>query len=214
VLPTAPVPDAYLRVIARALSEEWASLVVEYGTALLDRDEAELNALMETRLGHAILRQGPFAQLVSAVARGRETSSYDGRHLEKRPDLSIFLTRSHPSFPLVAECKIIDSGTSKGIDLYCDKGIRRFVDGEYAWAAQEGLVMAYVRDGSAMFTTLVPYLSSSKASPTDRYLTQELPTAPDPDGFDKTIHGRNFHYVGFAASTAPGPLALWHLWLP
>ena len=54
--------------------------------------EAEVTALMESRLNMMIEQDTFWRQLVFCVARGKESLSFDGSHLEKCPDLSIFLS--------------------------------------------------------------------------------------------------------------------------
>ncbi|WP_240231588.1 hypothetical protein [Devosia lacusdianchii] len=215
-LPIPAIPETYLRAIAQTISDEWTKLVAELGaTVLAEMDEAELNALLEARLNHAVITDSSFGQLVCGVARGKESVSFDGSHLEKRPDLSILLTRAHPAFPLVVECKVIDAAKAKGVALYCTNGIRRFIDGEYAWGSKEGIVIAYVRDGSSISSALAPHLSTHMGLTPDPYLTQNLPDAGTGVALalDQSVHGRSFVYVGQASTSSPGDLSLWHLWL-
>jgi len=64
--------------------------------------EAEVNALMEARLNTLIEEDLLWRQLVLCVARGKESLNFDGSHLEKRPDLSIYLsTRTRGFFSLL-----------------------------------------------------------------------------------------------------------------
>ena len=47
---------------------------------------------MATRLNRLLDEHPLWEQMVRSVTRGSETLSFDGVHLEKRPDLSIHLT--------------------------------------------------------------------------------------------------------------------------
>src|ERR1022692_3243795 len=76
-----------------------------------------------------LLKSWSLRQSRGGSVRGGESISFDGKRLELRPDLGIYLTGRHRNFPLVVECKIIDGPTGKGVDLYCVNGIRRFVEG-------------------------------------------------------------------------------------
>ena len=114
-------------------------LCVDQPVTLASGDENEVTALMEARLNMLIEKRSLWGQLVNCVARGKESVSFDGSHLEKRPDLSIYLSDREQRFPLVAEAKILDAAASKTAKLYCDKGIRRFVEGEYAWSNREAV---------------------------------------------------------------------------
>src|SRR5712692_5576956 len=95
-LPLAPLHEIHLMFIAEVLSRAWNDLLVDRRSILLSGGEPEINALIETRLNTLLDEDELWSQLVRAVARGRETISYDGSHLEKRPDLSIHLTDRSP----------------------------------------------------------------------------------------------------------------------
>jgi hypothetical protein len=141
--------------------------------------------------------------------------SFDGSRLETRPDLSIFLTGKHPSFPIVVECKLIDHGAGKGVDLYCKNGIARFVAGQYAWANREAIMMAYVRDGASIDLHLTPFLTSAAGSPPDPWQTQRMPalSSASRTPVAASAHERTFLYPVASGACAPGNIALWHLWL-
>lgn len=95
--------------------------------------------------------------------RDPKMTNFDGRHPDKMPDLVFFLNRdslpvlvSHDA--LVVECKPVDKNHPAGGD-YCDKGLRRFVIGDYAWPMQEAMMVAYVRDGRSIATNLLPAMA-------------------------------------------------------
>jgi hypothetical protein len=209
-LPLVPLHPEHLRVIIDVLIEAWQDLRERHPKAVLEDDEAAINALMETRL-LALLDENPlWAQMIRAVARGRETMSFDGIHLEKRPDLSLYLTR-RASFPLAIECKIIDATKDKNGKLYCDNGISRFVKGEYAWAAREALMVAYVRDSSTIASVLVPLLTK----PAYAVETEVVAVCTAPPDLATSSHTRSFLYpLRMPPGNQPGNIALWHLWLP
>lgn len=207
-LPLPALQQRHLIVISEFLTEAWNGLLRNQEQFLRSKAEPEVNTLMNSRLNKIRIEKPEWSILVLGVTRGGESLSYDGSSLEKRPDLSIHMTRRPFSFPLVVECKLIDKNARKGIDLYCDKGIARFIDGEYAWYAQEAFMLAYVRDGATIATGLIPHLKKSKKIVPDPFLTEQIPQA---DGLSvhnmaKSRHGRRFPHN-------PGPIAVWHLWL-
>jgi hypothetical protein len=213
-LPLAPLHEIHLIFIAEMLRRAWSDLLVERRSTLVSEGEPEVNALIETRLNALLDDDELWSQLVRGVARGKETISYDGSHLEKRPDLSIHLTDRSPSFPLVVECKLIDARSRKKIDLYCNDGVVRFVRGEYAWATREAFMLAYVRDGSTISSCLEPFLAQSRTNLPDVYLTEAL---PEPIGgsdmhLARSNHHREFRYIG-QSQDSPGTIAIWHLWI-
>jgi hypothetical protein len=213
-LPLAPIPQAHLEVLVETLARVWADLNREHETILEHGDESEINALMEMRLNSLVGTDILWSQLVTSVVRGRESLSFDGSHLEKRPDLSVYMTGANPSFPLVIECKLLDKPSGKGIDLYCSKGITRFIQGEYAWAQSDALMMAYIRDGSTVDRHLTPALKKGASRSPDPWKTERLPSRAitSQSNVFNSFHGRDFVYAG-AAAASPGPIALWHLWL-
>jgi hypothetical protein len=199
--------------IAEVLTRAWNDLLVDRRSILHSGGETEVNTLIETRLNALLEDDELWSQLVRGVARGRETVSFDGRHLEKRPDLSIHLTDRNPSFPLIVECKLIDAPSGKKIKFYCDDGLMRFVRGEYGWATREAFMFAYVRDGSTILSSLEPVLAKNRAQQPDVYLTDALPESiGGSDMLARSRHNRQFRYIG-QSHDSPGAVVIWHLWI-
>jgi hypothetical protein len=216
-IPFPPLDDVHMIYIAQVLVRAWNDLLRSHRTTLLSGGETEVNALMESRLNAFLDEDKPWSQLVRNVTRGTESMSYDGSHLEKRPDLSFHLTNRNPSFPLIVECKLIDSRSMKTAELYCVHGLARFVKGEYAWMSREAFMLGYVRDGATILSCLTPFLAESCAHGRPRaYLTQRLPELTHKtSGIElaRSRHNRRFRYVGRATQDKPGAIAIWHLWL-
>ena len=214
-LPLAAIAGDHLEILAEGLRQAFGDLRKSKSDAIATGTEPEVTALMEARLNRLILEDPLWGQLVLYVGRGVESISFDGSHLEKRPDLSIVLSGRERRFPLVAEAKIVDAAASKSAGLYCEKGIRRFVEGEYAWGNREAFMIGYVRDGSSIATTLKACLSKAMEVHPERYLVEVLPVALRSDFSDLayTRHRRGFVYGGQQPPNHPGPIALWHLWL-
>lgn len=201
-------------LIAGTLSRAWRDLLVERRSTPLSGHEVELNSFMESRLNALVDEEGLWSQLVRGVARGKDTLSYDGSHLEKQPDLNIPLTSRNPAFPLIVECKLIDAPARKRIKLYCDDGLLRFVKGEYGWAGREAFMLAYVRDGSTISSCLYPFLVESQSQAMDAFFTGTLPESIGEASMylARSRHHRAFRYLGLEHDE-PGPIAIWHLWL-
>ena len=214
-LPLPPVPQLVMLVIAETLARAWNDLLARHAETLRTGDEAEVSTLLITRLNALRDEEPRWENLASGVNRGEESINFDGRHLEKRPDLSIHLTRRYFSFPLVAECKLIDKAGKKTVKLYCADGLTRFVRGDYAWATREAFMLAYVRDSSDIKDCLVPYLTGSRHKSPDPCHTERLPTRPNQAQANLacSLHSRHFAYIHQQAAS-PGPIDLWHLWLP
>ncbi len=214
-LPLSPLHDFHLIFIAEMLGRAWDDLHHSQQQTLKIGSEPEITALMETRLNVLLDQYPSWSNLVHNVARGKETVSFDRSHLEKRPDLSIFLTNRYRNFPLVVECKIIESSSGKTVRLYCNKGLVKFVQGEYAWATREAFMLAYVRDGSSIDTCLTPLLIENQKTDPDPYCTENLPEATKHSTLDlaRSHHSRSFSYLVGSPGTNPGAISLWHLWV-
>ena len=214
-LPLASIADEHLQILAERLRQAFEDVRVLEPATVATGEEPEVTALMQARLIRMISEDPLWRQLVVWVGRGAESISYDGSHLEKRPDLSIVLSGPERRFPLVAEAKILDAMASKTVALYCDKGIRRFVEGEYAWGNREAFMIGYVRDGSSINATLRPFLSNAMNMRPRPYLVEKLPVPVGSGSSDLayTRHGRNFVYGSQPSPNAPGPISIWHLWL-
>lgn len=212
-LPLAAVADEHMEIVADGLRQAFEDVRLRPGATVDTGEESEVTALVQARLNRLIHQDALWGQLVLYVGRGTESISFDGSHLEKRPDLSIVLSGRERRFPLVAEAKILDAAASKTAAQYCRDGIRRFVEGEYAWAGREAFMIGYVRDGSSIDATLGGFLARDSHS--QRYRVEALPVAVGAGSSDlaHTRHGRDFVYAGQPAPNSPGPISVWHLWL-
>ena len=212
-LPLAPLSEEHLIILAQGLCQAFHD--IRDNPAVATGSEPDINAWMEARLNTLHQDNPLWRQLVSHVGRGKECVSYDGSHIEKRPDFSIVLTTLDRRHPLVVEAKILDAASSRRVSLYCRNGIRRFVEGEYAWGNHEAFMIGYVRDGSSIERTLKPFL----LKPTNRlslnYLGRgpHVPTIPGSFDFEQTMHDRTFEYGNQQPPNTPGPITIWHLWL-
>ena len=207
-LPLPPLQRRPLMAIAEMLVAAWNGLKEEHADVLCNEEEKEVNTLMDSRLNSLFEKNPQWSMLVTCISRGRESINYDGSKLEKRPDLSIHLTSRFSRLSLVVECKILDSSSKKSIDLYCDQGLLRFIDGQYAWYSREGFMLAYVRDGASIANCLTPHLDKNRQQSPDPFLTKQLPKSivfPSHE-LAQSRHGRQF-------PDNPGSIDIWHLWL-
>lgn len=207
-LPLPALQSRHLTIIAEFLVRAWQGLLATQEQVLRTKKEEEINSLMESRLVSFLDEGREWSTLVTNVIRGKGSFSFDGSSLERRPDLSIFLTERSRHFPLVVESKLIDKKARKTVALYGNKGIVRFLNGDYAWDAQEAFMLAYVRDGSTIENCLTPHLAGRQNRAPDPLLTEQLPQTVKLLSQDlaQSRHGRRF-------PNNPGPIAIWHLWL-
>ncbi len=132
-------------------------ILYERGYSLVAKQENEITAalrgIVENDLRQSGSVKGFNRKTYEYVSRSAEVENYDFSKLTKAPDLC-FKLRDDDEEPLLVlsdqnalfvECKPIDKDHSVG-SKYCDDGLNRFVDGDYAWAMQEGLMLGYARD--------------------------------------------------------------------
>ncbi len=214
-LPLPAIDMTHLDIIAESLSRAFDDVRTHHPGRVASGSEAEVTALLEARLNELLEQDPLWGQLVMCVVRGKETVNFDGSHLEKRPDLSIYLSSRERNFPLIAEAKILDAGAAKTEALYCDNGLCRFLDGDYAWANQEAIMVAYVRDGSTINGRLAPFLSEAMKQVPPRYSVEMLPVSPKSGAGDRawSRHGRRFVYDHQSPPADPGAISILHLWL-
>jgi hypothetical protein len=215
-LPLAQIEDEHLQTILKTISVAWQELQALGTQALTNGEERDVNAPLDLQLNHMCRSDRKFKGLVHSVQRGRETMSYTGAALEKRPDLSFIFLHGDRNFPLAVECKIVDHPNRKTVRLYCNNGIARFVCGDYGWARCEAIMLAYVRDGATVANKLTPHLQAQSSKKPDPFLTMSGPE-PVPSlhpTAQRSVHQRTFQYLDVVEGTEPGPISLWHLWLP
>jgi hypothetical protein len=150
--------------------------------------------------------------------RGAELRNFDGSKRDLKPDLLVgFANRPSVAYPtqdwLFIECKPVDSDHTVGTD-YCDKGIIRFIRGDYAWTMTSALMIGYARSGY----TILPKLPDALAS-----RAKEIPTLDNPQPCQRSQaspanevvhisrHKRTFKYV--ENSKAAPEIIIRHLWL-
>jgi hypothetical protein len=133
-----------------------------------DQITAALRSIIENDLRQTGSVAGFDGRYYETVARQGQVANYDGTRHSKSPDLC-FKLRNDDCEPrrvlsefdaLFVECKPVDAAHSAG-GKYCDDGLVRFVCGDYAWAMQEAMMLAYVRDGRSIAGHLLPAMAES-----------------------------------------------------
>ena len=158
-----------------------------------------------------------------SVERQSEVTNFNLTKLAKKPDLR-FKLRSDEEEPLqvlsehwalFVECKPVDHKHPAG-SQYCDLGIARFVDGDYAWAMEQGLMVGYVRGRTIAAHLLPAILEVSRKARLG--LVQEPEPMHNPgaeasaeaEALHLSRHRRNFRWPdGKGAATE---ITLYHSW--
>jgi hypothetical protein len=154
VLPHPPYPKATLRLVEQAIAEAWRIIrdTPEGDFDITRHEEDRITRELRTCLMNRVLDGGLVKGFTSdqfGIQREPKFESFDGTHLDKMPDLYIVIIRDNPSLVslpandgLFVECKPVGKAHPAG-SAYCDKGVARFVKGEYAWAMPHALMIGY-----------------------------------------------------------------------
>lgn len=162
-----PVILLVRRVLLKAF-EKLRERNFPFATEGEDRTTEQLFNVVENDLRQTGEVKGFNSAFYDRVVRHAQVTNFNGQRLAKTPDLSFKLRHAeHEPRPVIAthdalfiECKPVDATHYAGSN-YCDDGLIRFVNGDYAWAMQEGLMLAYVRDDRTISGHLIPALGET-----------------------------------------------------
>lgn len=222
-LPHPPISLSIYLVVEEALRLTWKRMLTRPrpGFDLSSATEDVATHELYERLCDEVFNKGVVdgfdRQLFTVVTRESKLRNYDGANLDKMPDLLIGLAdRSRVAKTsqdwLFVECKPIDAGHSVGVH-YCDKGIVRFVRGDYAWTMTSALMIGYAVHGYTIHPKLTDALTARPALLT---LDQPHPCRRSKAGRDSepvqvSRHAREFAYLE-TGKQAP-EITIRHLWL-
>ncbi len=222
-LPHPPIRLAYLLVVVEALVKAWEILRERPRTGfdLLAAQENTVTSELREVLCDIVLNCDlvpGFNRKLFVVNREPKFSTFDRGCPDKMPDLCINLidrpqvrVLSHDG--LFIECKPVDADHSVG-KHYCGMGMIRFVNGDYAWAMQEAMMVGYVRGDYKISPKLeVALKDRADTIPTDSYpqCCPHSKATQFSEPIHVSIHGRAFTYL--ETNTAAPPIAIRHLWL-
>lgn len=223
--PRVPLPTILLirRVLLRAF-EMLRARGYPLATAKEDEITAALRAVIENDLRQKGGVNGFNRRTFETVNRQGQVANYDGSKIGKSPDLC-FKLRDDEEEPrpvlseheaLFVECKPIDKAHAAG-SKYCDDGLNRFVDGDYAWAMEQGLMLGYARHGRTIAGHLIPAMRRTKRL--QRLKTSELPqfiahpgaaARNDAEALHVSRHRRGFTWV--ADKGRATDILIYHSW--
>lgn len=218
-----PVILLIRRVLLRAF-EKLRERGFPVATEREDRITEQLFNIIENDLRQTGEINGFASAFYDRVVRHAQVTNYSGQKLAKTPDLS-FKLRHADSEPrpvvsahdaLFIECKPVDADHPAG-SAYCDDGLIRFVRGDYAWAMQEGMMLAYARDRRTIAGHLIPEMS--KPARMTSLATVQLPEPCHPStaaacAAAEAVHISQ-HRRGFPWRDGKGPatnITVYHLW--
>jgi hypothetical protein len=182
-LPHRPIGTPVILLISRVISRALGDLRKQ-GFNVCDAKEDQLTAALRSVIENDLRQKGTVPgfnrHFYEPVFRQSQVANYDGTKLMKAPDLCFKLrldekekyTGLSEFDALFVECKPVDDSHSVA-SKYCDDGLIRFVNGDYAWAMQEGMMVAYARHGRTLTDHLIPAMNDN--SRIASLATEELP---------------------------------------
>lgn len=211
------------RVILRAFE-----IIAERDLSLATRIEDEITAALRAIVENDLRQTGSVAgfnkRTFETVVRQGQVVDHTLTKLTKTPDLCFKLRNDEQEPRLVlsehdalfAECKPVDESHPAG-GKYCDDGLCRFVDGAYAWAMEQALMIGYVRHGRSIEKHLIPAMRDPTRFTNLKVV--ELPQVLDMpaaratsrcEALHASKHSRGFPWPdGKGAATE---IAVYHLW--
>jgi hypothetical protein len=227
-LPHPPLGLPVILLIRRVLCRAF-SILREQKFPLAGAKEDEVTAALRTIVENDLRQSGNIPgfnrQSYESVARQAQVANFDGTRRAKAPDLCFKMRDDENERGMVlseydalfVECKPVDSAHTSGGD-YCDDGLIRFVIGDYGWAMQEGMMLAYARNGRTIAGHLIPAMSEQ--SRMISLATVQLPQpylTNDPNAIREqaqTVHISR-HRRSFSWPDAKGQatnITIYHLW--
>jgi hypothetical protein len=218
-----PVILLVRRVLIRAFE-----LLRDQEFNLTAASEDQVTAALRSKIENDLRQSGSVAgfnrRTYETVVRQGQWANYDGSRLSKTPDLCFKLRDDEGERrPVISEydalfieCKPVDTTHAAG-SKYCDDGLSRFVDGDYAWAMEEAMMLAYARDGRSIAKHLLPAIGEPERM--KRLQTEQIPTPLTVAGarseeFAETLH-LSRHRRGFPWPDGKGQatsIDVFHVW--
>jgi len=198
----------------------------EFNLAAANEDQvtAALRSTIENNLRQSGEVPGFDKRKFETVIRQGQWANYNGTRLTKTPDVFFKLrddeSKRRPVLSefdgLFVEAKPVDAKHAVGTK-YCDDGLIRFVRGDYAWAMQEAMMLAYVRDGRTIAGDLIPAMSEpvrmkslGTAQLPKTCLAPNAAACSEAEAVHISRHSRNFTWPD-----GKGPatnISVYHLW--
>lgn len=163
----------------------------------------------------------PFDELtIGKVHSGSEYTNYNKMALQKKPDIVVDLISArydlddslHDAYFI--ECKVIRENQS--YDYYINSGIKKFTDGDYAWAMPNAMMVGYVRNNAELAGYLLNGFARYDPANNAALIDNEIVPCPNsqernPDNSAFiSRHSRTWNHPDYGE---PGDIEVTHLWL-
>jgi len=216
-LPHPQIPQRIVLILCKVIKRAWQLLSKMPPSNFILQSANEdtitqvLVEIIENRLRKSGDVNGFNCALFGKVTRDQKIPNFDKKHRDKMPD--IFFDLKRDKLPILSnqdglfvECKPVDRGHPI-LSCYCQKGLIRFVNGDYAWAMQDALMVGYVK-GNYSFGKLASVLDGNKSA----VLKTTNHSAVDEYAIYRSNHNREFEWPESRGLACP--ISVVHLWLP
>ncbi len=214
-LPHPQIPKRTVLLLCKVIKKAWQLLEEMPPSNFILQSANEdtitqvlVDEIIENRLRKSGEVDGFNCALFGKVIREPKITNFDKKHPDKMPD--IFFDLKRDQLPILSnqdglfvECKRVNS---RLFSWYCKKGLIRFVNGDYAWAMQDALMVGYVK-GHYSFRKLASVLDGKKSA---AFKTTKH-SAVDEYTIYCSSHNRDFEWPENHGHACP--ISVVHLWL-
>lgn len=216
-LPHPPIPQRTILLLCTVIRRAWQLLYENPPSGFILHSENEdtitqmLVEIIENRLRRSGEVDGFDLVRFGMVSREPKKTNVNKKHPDKMPDIFFDLKRDQYSIlseqdGLFVECKPVNSRHTVW-SCYCEKGLIRFVNGDYAWAMQDALMVGYAT---------VDYSFKKLTSVLDDAKSVDLRTDSHFEASKYSIycssHARDFEWPEGRGQACQ--ISVSHIWLP
>lgn len=215
-LPHPPIPQRTILLLCKVIRRAWQLLTENPPTGFILHAEKEdtvtqmLVEIIENRLRKNGDVDGFDSARFGRVVREPKITNYDKKHPDKMPDIFFDLKREKAPVlsdqdGLFVECKPVDSKHPVS-SCYCQMGLIRFVNGDYAWAMQDALMIGY-GTGHYSYEKLASVLNKNESANLKTNNHSEITPS-----IYRSNHEREFEWPERRGQACQ--ISVSHLWLP
>jgi hypothetical protein len=218
ILPHPQIPPQTIFLICKVIKRAWQILEKTPPSNFIIQSADEdtitqvlVDEIIENRLRKSGEVDGFNCALFGKVIREPKITNFNKKHPDKMPDIFFDLKRDQLSIlsnqdGLFVECKPVDQ-KHLIFSCYCKKGLIRFIDGDYAWAMQDALMVGYVKTPYS-FKKFASILDDKKKNDDMRVIDHN-----EDDEYSSycSCHKREFEWPENRGHACPVKIS--HLWL-
>ena len=153
IYPYPPFDEVLIRVVVKAIRMAWIQIALEEHQAPVgtERDEVALNYAMTEKINEirsSTKIPGFTSKVFETVVVDAPTKDFTGNRINSRPDITIRLQNIRPGVAnptidaIFIECKRLRQVSNFG--KYFSSGMDKFLQGQYAWAVSQAIMIGYV----------------------------------------------------------------------